>query len=75
MFNAGVETQAVITGMSFYRSRGSVHYTYLYEGTQHTSRDVILKIGRVGEFGQKQNLTVLVDPTNPKRAIVKDLYL
>jgi hypothetical protein len=75
MFDTGVETPAVIQGMSFYRSRGRVGYTYTFNGAQYAAQDVIFKIGRVKEFASGEEVVALVDPNNPKRAIIKKLYL
>jgi hypothetical protein len=75
MFDTGVESSAVVQGLSFYRSRGRVEYTYTFQGTQYAGRDVVNKFGRVKDLHPTQQITILVDPGNPKQAIIRKLYL
>ena len=75
VFDDGFETQGVITGIGFYRGRGRVNYAYHYQGQKYTSGNAISKSKHTRELTNGQQVTLVVDRNNPKRAFVKEIYL
>lgn len=74
MFRIGSETSGVVQRVFFYRSRGRVTYDYTFQGTDYHSGSAIMKTARSGRLRPDQEVTLLVDPNQPKRAVVKELY-
>lgn len=75
IFDIGVEAAGVIQGVGFYRSRGRVNYIYTYQGTRFSAGNPIIRNKRTKELAAGQEVTVLVNPNNPKRAVIKHLFL
>ncbi|HJR79728.1 MAG TPA: DUF3592 domain-containing protein [Anaerolineales bacterium] len=75
VFADGQQTKGVITGIGFFRGRGVVKYSYTFKGTTQISDNAINRNGRTRKLRVGQKVTVLVDPKNPKRAFIQELYL
>ena len=74
LFDIGEETPAVIQGIHFRRSRGTVNYTYVYQGTSYSTDNLVTAIGGAKKIDPNQEVTILIDPDNPQRAIIKSLF-
>jgi hypothetical protein len=74
LFDTGEETTAVVQGIYFRRSRGTVNYTYTSQGTSYSTDNLVTAIGGAKKFDPEQKVTILVDPNNPKRAVIKSLF-
>jgi hypothetical protein len=74
-FNTGEETTAVILGVSFYRSRGRADFSYTYQGAEYTSGNLLMSSGPVKQLSRGQEVVVLVNPDNPKKAVIRDLFI
>jgi hypothetical protein len=74
-FTEGAQTKGTITGIGFFRGRGVVKYSYTFQGKQHASDNAINKNGRTRQLKIGQKVTVLVDPRDPKRAFIQEIYL
>jgi hypothetical protein len=75
VFEDGTEAKGVVTGLSFFRGRGRVQYSYTVHGEKQTSDNAINKNGRTRKLKVGQKVTVLVDRNNPKRAFIREIYL
>lgn len=75
VFANGTETNGVITYIGFLRGRGRVEYSYTAQGEKHTSSNAINRTGRTRNLRIGQDVKVIVDPDNPKRAFVQEIYL
>jgi hypothetical protein len=75
VFENGLEAKGVLTGLSFFRGRGRVQYSYTFQGEKQTSDNAINKNGRTRKLRVGQTVTVLVDRNNPKRAFIREIYL
>ena len=73
-FDIGEETTAVILGVSFYRSRGRADFSYNYKGTDYTSTNLLMNNGRVRKLISGQEIIVLVNPSKPNKAVIRDLF-
>ncbi len=75
VFVDGTEAKGIVTGLSFFRGRGRVQYSYTFQGEKQSSDNAINKNGRTRKLRVGQNVTVLVDRNNPKQAFIRDIYL
>lgn len=75
VFADGEQTKGEITGIGFFRGRGVVKYSYTFHGQKHASDNAINKNGRTRKLKIGQKVTVLVDPKDPKRAFIQEIYL
>lgn len=74
-YGGGVETQATVNRVGFFRDRGSIAYIYTFEGQKYLCQNTVMKTGRTKSYRIGEEITVLVDRNNPKRAIIRDLYV
>ena len=75
VFREGVELPAVVSGVGFFRDRGTIACIYTFHGQKYESANTVHKAGRVKSFVQGRNVTALVNTANPKAAFIKELYL
>jgi len=75
VFEAGMEETATISNTGFFRGRGTIRYTYSFQGEKYDSYNQVSSSRRTRAVMVGQELTVLVDQTKPKRAFIKKLYL
>lgn len=75
VFANGIETKGVITYIGFLRGRGRVEYSYTAQGGKHTSSNAINRTGRTRNLRIGQEVKVVVDADNPKRAFIPEIYL
>jgi len=75
LFAQGVQVTGRITSVSFFRDRGRVEYTYTYEGETYNGGNAIMKTGRTQALQPDTEVVLIVDRSNPKRALIRDLYV
>jgi len=75
VFADGMEKPGVVTRIGFFRGRGSVEYTYNFEGEKQTSSNAVNKNRRTRNLRVGQSVKVVVDRNNPKRAFIREIYL
>jgi hypothetical protein len=75
VFADGMQMKGVVTGLSFFRGRGRVQYSYTFQGEKRMSDNAINKNSRTRKLRVGQTVTVLVDRNNPKRAFIREIYL
>ena len=75
VFADGSEAKGVVTGLSFFRGRGRVEYSYTFKGEKQVSANAINKNSRTRKLRVGEAVTVLVDRNNPKRAFIQEIYL
>ncbi len=75
IFRDGVEVDGVVTSVEFYRDRGTVEFTFPWEGEVWSVSRAIHKTDRTTALKKTQAVVVLVDPTNPKNAHLRDLFV
>jgi len=74
VFTDGTPTSCVLTGISFFRGRGRIEYSYTLQGEKQVSGSAINNNSRTRKLSVGQTVTVLVDRDNPKRAFIRDIY-
>ena len=75
VFVNGTPTKGVITAIGFLRGRGRVEYSYTAQGETHKSSNAINRNGHTRKLRIGQNVKVVVDPGDPKRAFIQEIYL
>jgi len=75
VFANGTQTKGIVTGLSFFRGRGRVEYSYTFQGEKQVSGNAINKNSRTRKLRVGEAVTVIVDPDNPKRAFIQEIYL
>ena len=75
MFANSVEVTGQITDLSFFRDRGRVEYSYIYQGQNYSGGNAIMKTGKTLQLRPGSQILLLVNPNEPKRALIRDLYV
>jgi len=75
MFSKSVEVAGQITNISFYKDRGRVEYSYTYQSQNHSGGNAIMKTGKTQQLRSGDQVVLLVNPDDPKRALIRDLYV
>lgn len=75
VFNDGLETPATVSNISFFRDRGRVDFVYTYQGQKYIGGNAILKVKQTQALQIGEQVIVIVDRNNPKRAFIRDLYI
>ncbi len=75
IFNDGMETPGVISHAAFFRDRGRIEYTYPVQDLMFRSGNAVMKVKRTRALQPGDRVTVVADPNNPRRALLRDLYL
>jgi len=74
LLSDGLEMSATISNVSFFRDRGRVDYIYNYQGQKYASGNAIHKVKLTKNLKIGDEVIVVVDRNNPKRAYIRDLY-
>ena len=75
VFANGIQTMGVVDSIGFFRGRGRVEYSYTFQGEKQTSSNAINRNSRTRNLRVGQSVKVLVDPDNPKRAFIQEIYM
>ena len=71
----GTQTKGVVTSIGFLRGRGRVEYSYTFQGEKQTSSNAINRNSRTRNLRVGQAVKVSVDPDDPKRAFIQEIYM
>lgn len=75
LFARGVELPAMITSIRLVKDRGRLEFAYQVKDLAASSWIPVHRTKRVLGFEIGQPVRALVDPSNPRHAIVKELFL
>lgn len=75
IFATGEFVIGVINFVDFDKDRGRVEYSYSYNQQTLQSGTAIMKNSRTKDFQTGDELSLIVDKKNPKRALIPDLYV
>jgi hypothetical protein len=75
MFSKSVEVVGQITNISFRKDRGRVEYSYTYQSQAYSGGNAIMKNGKTQNLRSGNEVVLLVNPDDPKRALIRDLYI
>ena len=75
IFSGGDQVRGRITKIDIRRDRGKVEYKYIYHGEERRSGAGIHRTKQTLKLKKNTWVTLMVDPTNPKRAFIRDIYI
>jgi hypothetical protein len=75
LFASGVEVTGQIKDIFFHRDRGTVQYSYTYLGQAFLSGNAIMKTRQTQKLQPGDQIILLINPEQPKRALIRDLYV
>ncbi len=71
---SGVEVTASINQIIMRRNKGRIEFTYVYNGEREEASMAFRSRDPLKDVQRGTNLTALVDPNNPRRAILPALF-
>jgi hypothetical protein len=74
LFAGGMALPGKVEGVGFFRDRGRVEFSYIYNGEALVAGSPLMKGKRTEALRKGQPVTVVVDPANPRRAMIKELF-
>ena len=75
IFTDGVETLGEVRQIWFYRERGQLVVTYIWEKRPVQKNSMIPKNNYTKTLQEGQQIPLMIDRRQPKRAFLRDLYL
>jgi hypothetical protein len=75
VFNDDIEVPATISNVFFFRDRGRIDYVYTYQGQKYASGNTVHKVKQTRSLLVGEQVIVMLDRNNPKRAYIRNLYL
>jgi hypothetical protein len=75
VFNDDIEVPAIISNVFFFRDRGRIDYVYTHQGQKYASGNAVHKVKQTRSLLVGEQVIVMVDRNNPKRAYIRNLYL
>ena len=74
IFQNGIETPAVIERINTHNGQGWIAYRYTFQGRACRSGAFVVVNKAVKALSPGEQVIVVVDQNNPKRALIRDLY-
>ncbi len=75
LFNSGARVKGTVTRLWFLGDGGWVTCCYSYQGTQYELRSRIIKTTRAVQLKKYANVTLVVDPRQPRRYFIEQLFV
>ena len=75
LFNSGWEVKATINEMGFFRGRGYIQYIFPYQNGRYAGRMTVMKTKATSSYRVGDEVIVIVDRDNPKKSIIRDLFV
>jgi hypothetical protein len=70
----GPRAEATVLDIDFEKDRGRVEFEYSHDGQKYKTATAIMKNKQTEELAAGDEIEVAVDPTNPRRALIVELY-
>jgi hypothetical protein len=74
IISEGAQVSAEITALWFFSNRGRVKYQYIYQGATYNTQCTLVKNERLRRLVTGDRVTLSVDPADPKRVFLLELY-
>jgi hypothetical protein len=75
LFMDGVEAKGKVQSVVFRRDRGQVEVSYIYKGKAYGFKCSLHRSKKTLGLGQSPRVMLLVDPHNPARGLIRDIYI
>lgn len=74
IFKSGERVIGRIIDVSFFKDRGRIEYSYSYKRQNFQSGTSIMKNSKTQSYQNGQEILLIIDSTNPNKALIQDLY-
>ncbi|MES1244735.1 MAG: hypothetical protein ABUT39_24215 [Acidobacteriota bacterium] len=74
LFARAVEVPGSILSADFHRSRGRIEFSYFLQGEEYRGGAAVQENDAVRRLLSRDEVVVVVDPANPKKAFLRDLF-
>lgn len=74
LFERAIEVPGRVSKVWFVKDRGRVEYTYSFRGQEFSSGKAVMKNRRTSDLQSGAGVVVIVDPDDPKKSLIRDLY-
>lgn len=74
IFRSGALVKGKISKVEIKRDRGRVEYAYIFDHQEYLSGAAIHRNAQTKKLKSGDHVSLLVDPSNPRRAFICDLY-
>lgn len=74
LFARGVEVPGSVLSANFHRGRGRIEFAYFFQGVEHSAGAAVQKNYTVRRMLSRDEVIVIVDPENPRKAFLRDLF-
>jgi len=74
MFKIGIEVEAKIVKVFFYRSRATLKFDYTFESASYSNSNFLLRNSKSIKLSAGTQVSVLVDPSKPMKALIVSVY-
>ena len=74
LFSVGIKLSATVTEIWFFRGRGRIDYAFTYRSHDFLAGNDVVPTQSAKNLRVGDRLTVIVDPDNPTRSIVMDIF-
>lgn len=71
----GERVKGQITEIYFRKGHGRIEFIYYYQGSEYNSGSAVRKTRTTKSFRKGQEIGLLIDPDNPRKAIIEKLYI
>jgi hypothetical protein len=75
LFASGTAVPGKVESVQFWRDRGNVVYRYEYQGKAYSGANAVMRNARTRALTPGTDITLIVDQDDPRRALIRDLYL
>ena len=75
LYNSGLEAKATVSEVGFFRDRSYIKYIYPYENQKYASHMTVMKNKTTIRYQVGTQMEVMVDRENPKKSMIKDLFV
>jgi hypothetical protein len=75
IFESGEMVTGKITDISFFKDRGRIEFSYNFQRQNFESGSSIMKNSKTTAYRSGDEVTLIVDSSNPSRVFIQDLYV
>jgi hypothetical protein len=74
LFARAIEVPGTIVSANFHRGRGRIEFIYFVQGVEYSGGAAVQENATVSRLLSRDEAIVVVDPSNPKKAFLRDLF-
>lgn len=74
LFEKGERVVGKVIDISFFKDRGRIEFSYSYQRQNFQNGSAIMKNSKTQSYRNGDDVVLLIDPTNPNKVLIEDLY-